>query len=126
MSRKGNYQKNIFEEKKNDDVITNKQWFHRNKETTIYTFSPTKGFISHPCEILIREHHYILSRKPPSLYSRRYSKGKASYCSLRLDAVQGHSWNNTQATLHPAIICYRAIEKLNLEHMYNFFFLFFY
>ena len=115
-----NYLKNVFEENEYDldDIVKYKQWVQTDKTTLIDTSATIEDFVSLACGVFdkLRDHHFIA--KAQSSYLTRLKESLSpnqviilldfaeNYSFIVQDAVQGHHWNNSQATLHPFVIYY--------------------
>lgn len=105
-----------------DDVVTFKQWSHSDKGCTLITRSePVAAFVDE----LTRQydnlmcHHYIAKSQAAFLSTCKASLDTETalilldfaenYSFIVQDAVQGHHWDNTQATLHPFAV-YHLVE----------------
>ena len=108
-----------------EDIITYKQWVHTDR-TDLKTFQETlNDFLDVVCDGFdeLRKHHYIAKSQsaylqnlkeqlPPNEAIILLDFGE-NYSFLVQDEVQGHHWDNSEATLHPFAIYYKGAETLN-------------
>ena len=115
------YLKNVFENNEYDfdDIVRYKQWVKTDSMTTLMDTSATvEDFISLSCGVFdkLRDHHFIAKAQSSYLTKLKESLSPnqlivlldfaENYSFIVQDAVQGHHWNNSQATLHPVVIYY--------------------
>jgi len=107
-----------------EDQINYKQWVHTDRTTLVSLQAPLSEFLNTVCEAFdgLRSHHFVA--KSQSLYLRQLKDSLSpesvivlldfaeNYSFLIQDAVQGHHWDNSQATLHPFAVYYRENETL--------------
>ena len=116
-----NYLKLVFEENEFDldDIVKYKQWVQTDRATLIDTSATVEDYISLTCGVFdkLRDHHFIA--KGQSSYLTRLKESLSAnqviilldfaenYSFVVQDAVQAYHYNNSQATLHPAVIYYK-------------------
>ena len=107
-----------------DDVVSYKQWVHTDRTTLVSVQSPLHEFIDVVCSSFdhLRHHHFIM--KAQASFLRSLKDGLApdtaiilldfaeNYSFIVQDAVQGHHWDNSQATLHPFAVYYQDAQGL--------------
>lgn len=111
-----------------EDEIRYKQWGKMNNRCTILSLTTSvEEFISTVTSVFksLRAHHYTAKAQAAYLSDRKENLGEGeviilldfaeNYSFVVQDAVQAFHWNNTQATLHPFVLYYRASGKL--EHL---------
>jgi len=120
------YLKQVFDVADMDpgDEVHYKQWLHTDRTALINMTLPVSDYIEKVTDALdnLRHHHYIA--KTQAAYLRRLKadiqQGTAiilldfaeNYSFVVQDAVQGHHWNNSQATLHPFVSYYQTGDEL--------------
>ena len=107
-----------------EDVLVFKQWVHTDRTSLVTIQETVNGYIDKLCMAVhdLAPHHYIA--KSQASYLRHLKETipeneaiilldfAENYSFIIQDAVQGHHWDNSQATLHPFVVYYRREEKL--------------
>jgi hypothetical protein len=107
-----------------DDPIHYKQWVHTDRTSLVSLTVSTHEFIQLASDALdgLRQHHFIA--KAQSSYLTKLKEDLSpdeaivlldfaeNYSFIIQDAVQGHHWDNSQATLHPFVIYYISEDQL--------------
>ena len=121
----------LFSEEDYDPVntVTYKQWVHTDRTTLISVEHEVYEFIDLVVRSYdaLRNHHYIMKSQSAYLRELKDSLGthKAvvlldfaeNYSFLVQDAVQGHHWDNSQATIHPFVIYYKQNGELKCHNI---------
>ena len=101
-----------------EDIVTYKQWVHTNRTTLVTLSTSVQEFIQVACDAFdnLRQHHFVAKAQASYLSKLKddISHDEAvvlldfaeNYSFLIQDAVQGHHWDNAQATLHPFVVYY--------------------
>lgn len=112
------------EDMDDDDFVQYKQWLHTDRTTLVSLQLPVTEFIQTICESLdcLRQHQYIAKAQAAHLRTTKENLALDSvvilmdfaenYSFVVQDAVQGHHWNNSQATLHPFTVYYKEGTEL--------------
>ena len=108
-----------------EDLITFKQWEQSDQGVSIVTRSESlTTFVDELSKQLenLTVHHYIAKSQAAFLSSSKLGLTKdtaivlldfaENYSFIVQDAIQGHHWNNSQATLHPFAVYHRTATDL--------------
>lgn len=117
------------ETEEEDQDIEYKQWVTTDRTTLVTIKESISDFINNLAEKIVNltRHHY--TSKAQSAYLRTLKDAVKSdeeciilgdfaenYSFIVQDATQGFHWENSQATLHPFVACYRTHHKPTLQH----------
>ena len=102
-----------------EDLITFKQWVQTDRTTLVTLQLPLQEFITKICSTFheLRHHHFIAKAQAKFLTNLKSNLPEnaavilldfaENYSFVIQDAVQGHHWDNSQATLHPFVVYYK-------------------
>jgi len=103
-----------------DDSVEFKQWVHTDRTTLTNISMAVEGFVEHVAESFdnLRQHHFIAKAQSSHLQASKslIQDGTVivlldfaeNYSFVVQDAVQGHHWNNSQASLHPFAVYHQT------------------
>jgi hypothetical protein len=106
------------------DEVHYKQWLHPDRTALINMTLPVSDYIEKVTDVLdnLRHHHYIAKTQAAYLRTLKADIQQViaiilldfaeNYSFVVQDAVQGHHWNNSQATSHPFVSCYQTGDEL--------------
>ena len=99
-----------------EDNINFKQWVHTDRTTLVSQQLPMNEFITQVCTAFheLRHHHFVSKAQANFLNELKECLQDdaaivlldfaENYSFVIQDAVQGHYWDNSQATLHPFVV----------------------
>ena len=112
-----------------DDTVTYKQWVDTDRTTLIcveHEVHEFKDLVVRSYDEL-RKHQYIMKSQSADLRELKDSLRShtavilldfdENYSFLVKDAVQGHHWDNSQATIHPFVIYYKQNGELKWHNI---------
>ena len=112
-----------------DDMISYKQWLHTDRTTLVSIQQLMPEFVETACNAIhgLRPHHFINKSQSSYLKSLKQnipenqviilSDFAENYSFVVQDAVQGHHWDNSQATLHPFAVYHNDSGKVKCLSM---------
>ena len=114
------------------DNVYFKQWVHREKSATIVDMTLTvNDFIDQVCSLFdsLRWNYFIAKAQSQFLNELKENLQQnqcivligfaENYSFIVQDAIQGHHWNNSQATSHPFITYFKNEKKKKELHCRN-------
>ena len=114
------------EDMSEEDLVTFKQWDHSDRGCTLITRTESmEAFVVELTQQMenLTTHHYIAKSQAAFLSSCKSSLSEGTvlvlldfaenYSFIVQDAVQGHHWDNSQATLHPFAVYYLKEDKVS-------------
>lgn len=111
-----------------DDMITYMQWVYTDRTTLVSLQQPLQEFLQAVCQAFDQlRHHFVM--KSQASYLRMLKEGLTpniavilldfaeNYSFIVQDAVQGHHWDNSQATVHPFAVYYKNGDQLKCDSL---------
>ena len=102
-----------------EDLITFKQWVQTDHTTLVTLQLPLQEFITKICSTFheLRHNHFIAKAQAKFLTNLKNNLPENAavilldfaekYSFVIQDAVQGHHWDNSQATIHPFVVYHK-------------------